>query len=89
MSQAAGEQFRTYGGWRRSRGMGLFGLVTFSTEQRRKEISVRKVLGASVNGLVALLVKDLLKLVIIAVIIASPVAWFAMRPRARRLRTAG
>jgi len=58
--------------------MGLFGLVTFSTEQRRKEISVRKVLGASVNGLVALLVKDLLKLVIIAVVFASPVAWFAM-----------
>jgi putative ABC transport system permease protein len=58
--------------------MGLFGLATFSAEQRSKEISVRKVLGASVTSLVALLTKDFLKLVIIAIFIASPLAWVAM-----------
>jgi len=58
--------------------MGLFGLATFSAEQRSKEISVRKILGASVGTLVRLLARDFLKLVILALIIASPVAWFAM-----------
>jgi putative ABC transport system permease protein len=58
--------------------MGLFGLATFSAEQRRKEISVRKVLGASVGRLVGLLARDFLKLVIVALVIASPVAWLAM-----------
>jgi putative ABC transport system permease protein len=58
--------------------LGLFGLATFSAEQRTKEIGVRKVLGASVTSIVALLSKDFLKLVGIAVIIASPVAWFVM-----------
>jgi len=58
--------------------LGLFGLATFTTEQRRKEIGIRKVLGASVSGLVTLLSKDFLRLVIIAVIIASPLAWYAM-----------
>ena len=58
--------------------LGLFGLATFSAEQRIKEIGVRKVLGASVTSIVALLSKDFLKLVAIAVIIASPIAWFAM-----------
>ena len=58
--------------------LGLFGLATFTAEQRRKEIGIRKVLGASVSGLVALLSKDFLRLVIIAVIIASPLAWYAM-----------
>lgn len=58
--------------------MGLFGLATFSAEQRSKEISVRKVLGASVTELVVLLAKDFLKLVMIAVVIAAPVAWLAM-----------
>ncbi len=58
--------------------LGLFGLATFSAEQRTKEISVRKVLGASNRALVALLSKDFLKLVFIAVIIACPIAWLAM-----------
>ncbi len=58
--------------------LGLFGLVTFSAEQRTKEIGIRKVLGANVAGLVALISKDFLKLVGIAVIVASPVAWYAM-----------
>ncbi|HZW69869.1 MAG TPA: ABC transporter permease [Hanamia sp.] len=58
--------------------LGLFGLATFSAEQRVKEIGVRKALGASVSSIVALLSKDFLKLVGIAVLIASPLAWFAM-----------
>lgn len=58
--------------------MGLFGLTTFSAEQRRKEISVRKVLGASNTALVLLLATDFLKLVIISVAIAVPVGWLAM-----------
>jgi len=58
--------------------LGLFGLATFSMEQRTKEIGVRKVLGASVTGIVALLSKDFLKLVFISVIVASPVAWWVM-----------
>ena len=58
--------------------LGLFGLATFTAEQRTKEIGIRKVLGASVYGVVALLSKDFLKLVIIAIIIASPLAWWAM-----------
>ena len=58
--------------------LGLFGLATFSAEQRIKEIGVRKVLGASVTSIVTLLSKDFLKLVGIAVLIASPLAWFVM-----------
>jgi len=58
--------------------LGLFGLVTFTAEQRRKEIGIRKVLGASVSGIVSLLSKELLKLVFIAFIIAAPVSWFIM-----------
>lgn len=58
--------------------LGLFGLATFSAEQRCKEISVRKVLGASVPALVVLLAKDFLKLVALAIIIAAPVAWLSM-----------
>jgi putative ABC transport system permease protein len=58
--------------------LGLFGLAAFSAEQRTKEIGVRKVLGASVAGIVQLLSRDFLKLVIIAIIIAGPVAWFVM-----------
>jgi putative ABC transport system permease protein len=57
--------------------LGLFGLATYSTEQRVKEIGVRKVLGASVLGLVALLSRDFLKLVLIAGCIAIPTAWWA------------
>ncbi|AQG79416.1 ABC transporter permease [Spirosoma montaniterrae] len=58
--------------------LGLFGLVTFTAEQRTKEIGVRKVLGASVISIVALLSKEFLKLVLIAIMIASPLAWYAM-----------
>ncbi|WP_332871497.1 ABC transporter permease [Spirosoma rhododendri] len=58
--------------------LGLFGLATFTTEQRTKEIGVRKVLGASVTSIVALLSKDFLKLVLIAIVIASPLAYYAM-----------
>ncbi|HEY0354611.1 MAG TPA: ABC transporter permease, partial [Flavisolibacter sp.] len=58
--------------------LGLFGLASFTAEQRTKEIGIRKVLGASVAGVVTLLSKDFLKLVLIAVVIASPLAWFAM-----------
>ncbi|NIJ51824.1 ABC transporter permease [Dyadobacter arcticus] len=58
--------------------LGLFGLATFTAEQRTKEIGVRKVLGASIAGIVGLLSKDFLKLVAIAIVIASPVAWWLM-----------
>lgn len=58
--------------------LGLFGLATFTAEQRTKEIGIRKVLGASVYGLVGLLSKDFLKLVFVAVLIASPLAWYGM-----------
>jgi len=58
--------------------LGLFGLATFTAEQRTKEIGIRKVLGASVTSIVALLSKDFLKLVLIAIVIATPIAWYAM-----------
>ncbi|HTD93602.1 MAG TPA: ABC transporter permease [Chitinophagaceae bacterium] len=58
--------------------LGLFGLASFSAEQRIKEIGVRKVLGASVGSIVALLSKDFLRLIFIAIVIASPVAWWIM-----------
>ena len=58
--------------------LGLFGLATFTAEQRTKEIGIRKVLGATVYGVVALLSKDFLKLVAIAIVIGSPIAWWAM-----------
>jgi putative ABC transport system permease protein len=57
--------------------LGLFGLAAFSAEQRVKEIGIRKVLGAGVPGLVGLLSKDFLKLVVVALLIATPVAWWA------------
>jgi putative ABC transport system permease protein len=59
-------------------GLGLFSLSAFEAEQRTKEIGIRKVLGASVAGITALLSKDFLKWVIIAIAIASPIAWWAM-----------
>ena len=58
--------------------IGLLGLVSFSTEQRTKEIGVRKVLGASVGGVVFLLSKEYVKLVLLANVIAWPVAWYVM-----------
>jgi putative ABC transport system permease protein len=58
--------------------LGLLGLSLFATTQRIKEIGVRKVLGASVSNIVMLLSKDFIKLVLIAFLIASPVAWFVM-----------
>ncbi|WP_114938016.1 ABC transporter permease [Mucilaginibacter endophyticus] len=58
--------------------LGLFGLVTFTAEQRVKEIGIRKVLGASVTSIVTLLSKDLMKLVLIATLVASPLAWYGM-----------
>lgn len=58
--------------------LGLFGLATYAAEQRLKEIGIRKVLGASVENIVAMLSKEFLKLVLIAAVIALPVAWFSM-----------
>ncbi|MEP7165573.1 MAG: ABC transporter permease [Ferruginibacter sp.] len=58
--------------------LGLFGLSLFSTEQRTKEIGIRKVLGATAGDIVTLLSKDFVKLILIAIIIASPIAWFVM-----------
>lgn len=58
--------------------LGLFGLVTFSVGQRTKEIGVRKVLGASVAAVVLLISKELIKPVIIAILVSTPIAWYAM-----------
>ncbi|MBO0934648.1 ABC transporter permease [Fibrella aquatilis] len=58
--------------------MGLFALSTYTAQQRTKEIGVRKALGASVANIVSLLSKDFLKLVLVAIVIASPLAWYAM-----------
>jgi putative ABC transport system permease protein len=58
--------------------LGLFGLAAFSAEQRTKEIGIRKVLGASVGSIVALLSKDFIKLVVIALFIAAPIGWYFM-----------
>lgn len=58
--------------------LGLFGLVTYAAEQRTKEISIRKVMGASVTSIVTLLSRDFLKLVAVAIVVASPLAWWIM-----------
>jgi putative ABC transport system permease protein len=58
--------------------LGLFGLASFIAEQRTKEIGIRKVLGLSMEGIVRLLSKDFFKLVLIAFVFASPIAWYFM-----------
>ena len=58
--------------------LGLFGLAAFTTQKRKKEIGIRKVIGASVNNIAFLLSKDFLKLVLIAILIAFPLAWWTM-----------
>lgn len=59
--------------------LGLLGLATFAAQHRAKEIGIRKVLGASVISVVALLAKDFLRLMILAIVIASPIAYFLMQ----------
>ena len=59
--------------------LGLFALAAFTAEQRTKEIGIRKVLGATVAGITGLLARDFLKLVIIAIVIASPIAYYFMQ----------
>ncbi|HTI61829.1 ABC transporter permease [Mucilaginibacter sp.] len=58
--------------------MGLFGLAAFTTVQRTREIGIRKVLGANVRSIVMLIANDFLKLTLVAVILASPLAWYFM-----------
>lgn len=58
--------------------LGLFGLAAFSAEQRKKEIGIRKVLGADIPGIVNLLSKDFIKLVFLAILIATPISWWIM-----------
>ena len=58
--------------------LGLFGLATYMAENRVKEIGIRKILGASLAGITALLSKDFVKLVIVSFLIAAPLAWWAM-----------
>lgn len=59
--------------------LGLFALTAFTAEQRTKEIGIRKVLGSSIGSIIVLLSKEFAKLVLIAFLIASPVAWYAMK----------
>ncbi|HEV7350816.1 ABC transporter permease [Telluribacter sp.] len=58
--------------------MGLLGLATFMAQQRTKEIGIRKVMGASIAGIIVLLSKDFLKLVLVGIVIATPLAWYFM-----------
>jgi len=58
--------------------LGLLGLAAYTAQIRTREIGVRKVLGASVNSLIGLLTRDFLKLVLLSIVIASPVAWYFM-----------
>ncbi|WP_143305976.1 ABC transporter permease [Chitinophaga vietnamensis] len=58
--------------------LGLFGLAAYAAEQRTREIGIRKVLGATTTNIVDLLSRDFLKLVLVAILLASPIAWWAM-----------
>ena len=58
--------------------MGLLALAAFTAEQRTKEIGIRKVLGASITNVVTLLSKDFMKLIILSMVIAFPIAWYVM-----------
>ncbi|MBA4850882.1 ABC transporter permease [Emticicia sp. BO119] len=58
--------------------LGLYGLTSFATEQRTKEIGIRKVLGASIFSVTTLITKDFIRLVVIAIVVASPIAWYFM-----------
>jgi putative ABC transport system permease protein len=58
--------------------LGLLGLAAYTAQVRTREIGVRKVLGASVTGVIGLLAKDFIKLVLIAIVVATPLAWYAM-----------
>jgi putative ABC transport system permease protein len=58
--------------------LGLFGLATYTAQIRRKEIGIRKVLGASLSGIVGLLAQDFIRLVVIGFVLAVPIAWYAM-----------
>ncbi len=58
--------------------LGLFGLAMFTAQQRTKEIGVRKVLGASVMSIIVLLSKDFIRLILLAILIVTPISWYAM-----------
>jgi putative ABC transport system permease protein len=58
--------------------LGLYGLISYAAVQKTKEIGVRKILGATANGIALMLSKDFLKLVVVAFVIATPVAWYIM-----------
>ncbi len=59
--------------------LGMIGLTAYATERRKKEVSIRKVLGASISGLLFLLSKDFLKLVFFSIILTCPIAWYMMQ----------
>jgi putative ABC transport system permease protein len=56
--------------------LGLFGLIAFTSQKRQKEIGIRKVVGATVGGIIIMLSKDFLKLILVSILIAFPVAWW-------------
>jgi len=58
--------------------LGLFGLAAYAAEQRTREIGIRKILGASVSAIAGMLSKDFIKLVVLAILIASPIAWILL-----------
>ncbi len=58
--------------------LGLFGLATFATAQRTRELGIRKIMGASSSQIISLLTRDFLKLVMVAFVLATPIAWWAM-----------